>query len=202
MFTIAGFVFFIILVHYVYDTLSRKNWEKDDNDGVKTNKWEALEEHEEQRNILEEIAAGTRKPESGVQWEDDARTDTTLPFLEPSHMREKDFEMQWINPELNQSKNDRILTARPSRWSVGGYPSSSDRDTHHIQVTCPNFAASPRQEEEPSSDMTTAPPRQPQGRQTFSSLECDTAGSNTPPPGRQDELPRKKKVRVVRRGRK
>jgi hypothetical protein len=117
MFSIAGFVFFFILVHYVYDTLSDKNWEKDDDDGVKNNKWEALEDQESKRRLLEEVAMGIKKPESGAQWDESAFSNPDLPTLEPSWQKEHHIEMQWQNPDSYSSPLDRTLIANPSRWS-------------------------------------------------------------------------------------
>lgn len=117
MFSVAGFIFFLILVHYVYNTLSKKNWERDNNDGVKNNKWEALEEHEEQQKLLDEISLGIRKPESGVQWDETVFGNADLPTLAPSCTKEHHFEMQWENPESNICQHDITLIANPSRWS-------------------------------------------------------------------------------------
>jgi hypothetical protein len=113
----TGFVLFFILVHYVYDTLSDKNWEKDDDDGVKNNKWEALEDQESKRRLLEEVAMGIKKPESGAQWDESAFSNPDLPTLEPSWQKEHHIEMQWQNPDSYSSPLDRTLIANPSRWS-------------------------------------------------------------------------------------
>jgi hypothetical protein len=77
--------------------------------------------------LLSEIESGARKPDAGVQWEDNFKDKDFkyLKVLAPSWLHEKDFSMQYDPPSdsSHATSRDKVLIANPSKWS-SGYPNN------------------------------------------------------------------------------
>jgi hypothetical protein len=117
LFSLSGIIFTIILVHQSVIFLIKKRWRKDD-----VSKWELDRQQEEKRRLLEEIESGQRKPERGVQFDENDVNDQEARHLEPSWIRERDFSMQWEDFELteaNPPQGCKILIANPGHWVSG-----------------------------------------------------------------------------------
>lgn len=117
LFSLSGVIFTLLLIRQSVVFLLKKGWRQED-----LSKWELDRQREEKRRLLEEIESGQRKPEVGIQFDENDVNDQEARHLQPSWVRERDFSMQWEDfdfADADLSSGCKILIANPSRWAGG-----------------------------------------------------------------------------------
>jgi hypothetical protein len=124
-FSSAGFLFLAIIGYRTFSYLIEKAYDEDD-----LSRWEMQKQQEYHQQHQREIETGIRKPEGSSQWSDDWMEDQDCKFLEVSWVREKDFAMQYEDPDTAPLlPTDRLLTVTTSQYRGSSSPQTPNQNS-------------------------------------------------------------------------